>query len=283
MSDSSDSSSSSFTSSDTTPEKKRKKKKKSKSKRSSSSSEESGELKKYMKKLEKKGKLKSGRHRTGLPVVRETDWTHETLNTVLAGKKFDINNLTDRAFIAGILNSIVDGEEYKRMRREGETPVMVQKLRVLNEIIHNLIRSDNFHQAKEFYYTALEDIEVAEASWKDDKYWEQKLNLFRTLSRPDQHGVEPQGDKHGDKGGSGRGGYVQTESICRNWNRQQFEESSPHVINGTKVFHLCIFCFKKDPVVLDDHQADFCPRRPTGQSSRGGRGGRPPRGGGSRF
>ena len=61
--------------------------------------------------IRKKGKLKSGRVRTGLPVVRDKDWPHKSVNVVLAGKKFNANNLTENAFIARILNSIVASDE----------------------------------------------------------------------------------------------------------------------------------------------------------------------------
>ena len=146
------------------------------------------------------------------------------MNSVLAGRKYDVDNIHEIAFAAGILNSIVEGEEYRKLKRKGDSPVLVQKLRVLNEILHTLLRTDNFKQAKEFYYTALEEIEIAEGSWKNDRYWEQKLNLLRSLARPDGH-------SHGSRRDQGQErshvNYVRTEGICRKWNDQNCEQLHP--------------------------------------------------------
>ena len=63
----------------------------------------------HLEKLKKKGNLKSGRHMTsGLPVVREQDWPHETVNSVLAGKMYNVNDIDEKAFIACILNSLLE-------------------------------------------------------------------------------------------------------------------------------------------------------------------------------
>ena len=153
----------------------------------------------------------------------------------------------------------------------------LQKLEVLNEIVHTLIRSDNFMQAMEFYFSTLEDIEVAETSWNDKNYWDRKTTLFRSLSRPESSAPK-ENDREKQHGGS----YVRTDSICRKWNEQRCEEPSPHIVNGTKLFHICLYCFKKDPVVIDDHQADLCPRKPQGQRGNRGLGSRGSRGGGYR-
>ena len=127
--------------------------------------------------MRKKGKLKSGRVRSGLPVIRDQDWPHESINTILAGRKFESNTLTENAFIAGILNSVITSDDFKKLKRKFPSEV-TQKLIVLNELVHTLIRSRNFEQVKEFYYASLEDIETATASWKDSAYWEAKLSFF---------------------------------------------------------------------------------------------------------
>ena len=94
--------------------------KKPKRKKKSSTSEDSeADLRKELKKLRKKGKLKSGRVRSGLPVVRDQDWPHESINVVLAGRKFEANNLTENSFVAGILNSISQSEEFKKLKKGG--------------------------------------------------------------------------------------------------------------------------------------------------------------------
>ena len=41
---------------------------------------------------------------------------------------------------------------------------MTQKLKVLNELVHTLVRVKNFEQVNEFYYAALEDVETAVGS-----------------------------------------------------------------------------------------------------------------------
>ena len=114
-------------------------------------------------------------------------------------------------------------------------------------------------------------------SWKNDRYWEQKLNLLRSLARPDGH-------SHGSRRDQGQErshvNYVRTEGICRKWNDQHCDETPPHSVNGVKLFHLCLYCFKKDPVVLDDHPANLCPKKPPGHVKGGGGGNRPPYRGG---
>ena len=138
-SSSSDSSSSDSesSSSDSSPKEKRRKKKKKYT--SSSEDSEKEALRRKLKKIRQKGKLKSGRVRTGLPVVRDQDWPYESLNFILAGKKFDAENLSEPAFIAGILNSVVKGDEFKSLEKKGPTE-MLQKIKVLNELAHTLVR-----------------------------------------------------------------------------------------------------------------------------------------------
>ena len=209
--------------------------------------------------------------------MRDQDWPHESINAVLAGNKFEAKNLPENAFIAGILNSIVTGEEFKKLRRRGNKEMM-QKLAVLNELVHTLVRVKNYPQVKEFYYAALEDIETAAASWKDPVYWDTKMAFFRSLARADSshtHAVESRHEGGGRDRGERR--FVRCENICRPFNDNNCQEASPHMLNNVKVFHVCSYCFMKDPVVMDDHLACSCPHKPPGyvrgQQYRGGRGG----------
>ena len=75
--------------SDTSSDDSRKKRKSRKQSSSTSSSEDSpGKLRRELKRLRKKGKLKSGRHRKGLAVIRNEEWPHDGVNAKLAGKHF---------------------------------------------------------------------------------------------------------------------------------------------------------------------------------------------------
>ena len=195
-------------------------------------------------------------------MIREQDWPHETVNSILAGKKFDVNDITEKAFVAGIVNSIVESEEFRKLEKGEKCPVMLQKLKILNKLVHTLIRSENFQEAKEFYYSILQEIEVAEASWKDGSYWEKKLSLFRSLARPSSSSSRQAPEEAQVQGKSHN--FIRTEGICRRWNEQRCEESSPHMLNGMKVFHLCQYSFKRNPIILEDHPADVCPKKPPG-------------------
>ena len=197
------------------------------------------------------------------------------MNAILAGRKFEASNLTENAFIGGILNSVVTSDEFKKMKKKGQTE-MTQKLIVLNELVHVLIRSQNFDQVRDFFYAALEDIETASASWKDDRYWDTKLALFRSLARTTE--VHNGGGKTRHESRPERV-FVKCSNICRLYNDNRCEENSPHMINNLKVFHVCSYCFVKDPIVIDDHPACNCPKKPAGYhprehrgSVRGGRG-----------
>ena len=55
--------------------------------------------------------------------------------------------------------------------------------------------------------------------------------------------------------------------------QQMWGNGLPHMINNLKVFHVCNYCFTKDPIVIDDHPACSCPRKPQGYVHRGGKGG----------
>ena len=132
---------------------------------------------------------------------------------ILAGKKFNVDNISEKGFIAGILNSITEGTEFKKIKSTRKAPILTRKLLILNEIVHTIIRSDNYPPAKEFYYSgALEDLEVAETSWKDDCYWENKVPLPLPLQA--RHHQQQQG-----AGLQGEGG-----TLCQDrWDLQKME------------------------------------------------------------
>ena len=174
-------------------QKKQKKKKKKKYSSSDSSSSDSSttsstsdespsKVRSKLKKLQKKGKLKSGRHREGLAVIRNEIWPHDGINARLAGKTFPtIESLTPMAFVAGILNSILDSEDFRKLEKKKLAPRMRQKMKILNELAHGIIRSQNFPEVRDFYLSTLEEIETGQGSWKDEKYWMTQMVLFRTV------------------------------------------------------------------------------------------------------
>ena len=97
----------------------------------SSSDESPSRLRKKLKKLQKKGKLRSGRHRKGLAVIRNEIWPHDGINARLAGKNFPtVESLLQMAFVGGILNPILDSEEFKKQKKIA--PKLTQKIKVLN-------------------------------------------------------------------------------------------------------------------------------------------------------
>ena len=176
-------------------QKKQKKKKKKKYSSSDSSSSDSSttsstsdespsKVRSKLKKLQKKGKLKSGRHHEGLAVIRNEIWPHDGINARLAGKTFPtIESLTPMAFVAGILNSILDSEDFRKLEKKKLAPRMRQKMKILNELAHGIIRSQNFPEVRDFYLSTLEEIETGQGSWKDEKYWMTQMVLFRTVLR----------------------------------------------------------------------------------------------------
>ena len=54
------------------------------------------------------------------------------------------------AFVAGILNPILDSDEFKKLEKQNIAPKMRQKLKVLNELVHGIIRSQNFPEVNRF-------------------------------------------------------------------------------------------------------------------------------------
>ena len=92
---------------------------------SSSSDESPSKMRRKLKKLQKKGKLKSGRHRKGLAVIRNEIWPHDGVNARLAGKNFPtVESLTPMGFVAGILNTILDSEEFRKLEKKKVAPKM---------------------------------------------------------------------------------------------------------------------------------------------------------------
>ena len=83
---------------------------------SSSSDQFPTKMRRKLKKLQKKGNLKSGRHRKGI-------------NARLAGKTFQtVELLTQMAFVGGILNPLLDSEDFKRLEKKKLVPKLRQKL-----------------------------------------------------------------------------------------------------------------------------------------------------------
>jgi hypothetical protein len=95
------------------------------------------------------------------------------------------------AFVAGILNPILESTEFKKLESQKIAPKMRQKLQILNEMIHGIIRSDNFEEVKNFYLTTLEEVETGLGSWKDKDYWGTQMVMFRTVLRAAPATVQP--------------------------------------------------------------------------------------------
>ena len=96
-------------SSDSSSDRKKRKQKSRKFSSTSSSDDSPTKLRRQLKRLRKKGKLRSGRHRMGLAVIRHEDWPYDGINNKLAGKHFKtVESLTPMAFVAGILNPILE-------------------------------------------------------------------------------------------------------------------------------------------------------------------------------
>ena len=85
------------------------------------------------------------------------------------------------AFVAGIINPLLESDDFRRMEKKKMFPKFRQKLKVLNELIHGIIRSQNFPEVKDFYLTTLEEIETGQGSWRDEDYWTTQMVLFRTV------------------------------------------------------------------------------------------------------
>ena len=93
-------------------------------------------------------------------------------------------SLTAPAFIAGILNQIIESPEYEKILKPKYLKIVQQKLSILNEMVHAWVRTDNFKDIALFYHGTLEDIEKGRASWNNHKYWSHQILMFRILLRP---------------------------------------------------------------------------------------------------
>ena len=245
---------------------------------SSSSADSARNLRTYYEKLKKKGKLTSGRFRKGLPVVRGEEWPHEMINHALAGKSFSCDDLTAPAFIAGLLNQVIVSPEFEKIHKPKNLKVIQQKLNIINEMVHALVRTDNFKDISVFYYSTLEDIEKGKASWTDSSYWSHQILMFRTLLRPasSSHNsargaqVPPGGGGGGGGGGADQEGHwYSTRNFCHEFNNTGCDQPVAHGPTSFRKFHLCKVCFRLEPTILtDDHGASSCPNK-TGKSSQG--------------
>ena len=212
-----------------------------------------------LKRLQKKGKLKSGRHRKGLAVIRNEMWPHDGVNARLAGKQYPtVESLSPLAFVAGILNPVCDSEEFKRLEKKKLAPKICQKLKVLNELVHGIIRSDNFAEVRDFYLSTLEEIETGQGSWRDQEYWTTQLVLFRTLLRSAPPSLQRRRDQTGQ---TGQTNQLQPRDCCYQFNNEGCSKSSPHPNNDPMrspdtVHHYCKICMRRNQKKV--HAAKAC-------------------------
>ena len=223
---------------------------------SSSSDQSPSKARRELKRLQKKGKLKSGRHRKGLAVIRNEIWPHDGINARLAGKQYPtIESLSPLAFLAGILNPILDSDEFKRLEKKKVAPKIRQKLKVINELVHGIIRSDNFYEVRDFYLSTLEEIETGQGSWKDQEYWTTQLVLFRTLLRS----APPASLRRRDQ--NVPNSQLQPRDCCYQFNNDGCSKPSPHPNNDPMrspdtVHHFCKICIRKNQKKV--HAAKAC-------------------------
>ena len=224
---------------------------------SSSSDESPSKLRKKLKKLQKKGKLKSGRHRKGLAVIRNEIWPHDGINARLAGKTFQtVESLTQMAFVGGILNPLLDSEDFKRLEKKKLVPKLRQKLRVLNELMHGIIRTQNFPEVRDFYLSTLEQLETGQGSWKDEEYWNTQMLLFRTVLRSAPHQPPPLRRRSTDLSSG-----LQPRDCCHQFNNDGCTKESPHPNNDPNrspetVHHFCKICLRRN--LKKVHAAKAC-------------------------
>lgn len=231
----------------------------------SSSDQSPSKTRRELKRLQKKGKLKSGRHRKGLAVFRNEMWPHDGVNARLAGKQYPtVESLSSLAFVAGILNPVFDSEEFKRLEKKKLAPKICQKLKALNELVHGIIRSENFSEVRDFYLSTLEEIETGQGSWKDQEYWTTQLVLFRTLLRSAPPSLQRRRDQTGQTGYTGQTGptnQLQPRDCCYQFNNEGCSKSSPHPNNDPMrspdtVHHYCKICMRKNQKKV--HAAKAC-------------------------
>ena len=151
------------------------------------------------------------------------------------------------AFVAGILNPIIDSEEFKKMENKKMFPKLRQKMKVLNELIHGIIRSQNFPEVRDFYLTTLEEIETGQGSWRDEDYWSTQMVLFRTVLRS----TPPPLATHG----------IQTQDCCWQFNNDGCSKESPHpnndpTLSPAMVHHFCKVCLRRNQKKV--HGAKAC-------------------------
>ena len=234
---------------------------------SSSSDASPTKIRRKLKKLQKKGKLKSGRHRKGLAVIRNEIWPHDGVNARLAGKTFpNVESLTIPAFVAGILNPILDSEEFRKLEKKKFAPKMRQKLKILNELAHGIIRSQNFPEVRDFYLSTLEEIETGQGSWKDEEYWMTQMVLFRTVLRSLPTPSRQLGGNRRNLDPIIPG--PQPRDCCYQFNNDGCSKESPHPNNDPTrspelVHHFCKICLRKN--LKKVHAAKACKGGTAGQ------------------
>ena len=235
---------------------------------SSTSDDSPSKMRRKLKKLQKKGKLRSGRHRKGLAVIRNEIWPHDGINARLAGKNFPtIESLTPMAFVAGILNSILDSEDFRKLEKKKFAPKMRQRFKTLNELVHGIIRSQNFPEVRDFYLSTLEEIETGQGSWKDEEYWMTQMVLFRTVLRtapPQRQPLIGGVRRNGDPANPG----LQPRDCCHQFNNDGCSKESPHPNNDPtrspdQVHHFCKICLRKN--IKKAHAAKACKGGSAGQ------------------
>ena len=147
------------------------------------------------------------------------------------------------AFVAGILNPILESSEFKKLETQKVAPKMRQKLQILNEMIHGIIRSDNFEEVKNFYLTTLEEVETGLGSWKDKDYWATQMVIFRTVLRAVPTTLQPR--------------KINLDVECN----IILSKSSPHPNNDPtrspeRVHHFCKICVREG--LKEEHSAKSC-------------------------
>ena len=169
------------------------------------------------------------------------------------------------AFVGGILNPIVESDDFKKLEKKKIAPKHRQKIRVLNELVHGIIRSQNFPEVRDFYLSTLEEIETGQGSWKDGQYWATQMLLLRTVLRSaPPPPPQPDQRRHGDPPSSG----LQPRDCCYQFNNDGCEKQSPHPNNDPTrspetVHHFCKICLRKN--IKKVHPAKACKAGSLGQ------------------
>ena len=136
-----------------------------------------------------------------------------------------------------------------------------QKFKVLNELIHDIIRSQNFPEVRDFYLTALEEIETYQGSWRDGDYWSTQMVLFRTVLRSTPPSLLAPVPPHNQNRRNESTQGLQTRDCCWQFNNDGCSQESPHPNNdptrspGT-VYHFYKICLHKNQKKI--HGANTC-------------------------